>query len=143
MQSTPKKAVLLSWYLLFLLPGTATAVAVWLILRRFLPVAAFPVILLWLGGLLLFCLWYLPRRRRHMRYTLTAGELTVTGGVLFAVRHRMPLTAVRHVTLLQGPVERLCGIAYLSVSGLGGHILLEGLERKQAEVWCRRLLLHG
>lgn len=136
----PSPYVLLSWSLLCLLPGAAIAALLWVVLHRYLPAAAIPALLLWLAGLFLLVAVYLPQRRRQMTFSLTAEALTVHSGVLVTVRRRMPLTAVRHVTLLQGPLERLCGTVFLSVSGVGGHILIEGLDRHQADGWCRRLL---
>ena len=141
MRCQPSPRVLCSWAVLLALPTLTVAGLLWLFLPRIWPWNALPVFLI---GLTLVSAWvYLPRRRRRTVFTLTECELTVSGGVLFTVCRRMPLEAVRYVTLLEGPVERRCGIAFLSVSGLGGSLLLEGLERKQAEAWCHRLLPDG
>ncbi len=61
------------------------------------------------------------------------GDKDCTTGVLFKVVHRMPVTSVRHVTLLQGPLERHFGTAFLWISGAGGWVMLEGLPLAQAE----------
>ncbi len=136
----PSPRVIRSWALLFALPALAGAALTWLCLLYFLPKVALPVAGLWLAAVAVAGSFWLPLRRKRLHYSLTEEAITVSGGVVFTACHRMPLEAVRHVTRLEGPLERLSGIVFLSVSGLGGHLLLEGLEREQADAWCHRLL---
>jgi len=79
-------------------------------------------------------------RRRSASFSLEQEHVAVTGGVLFTTTRRMRMDAVRQVTLLQGPLERRFGTAFLLVSGTGGHLLVEGIDRARADVWCQRLL---
>lgn len=96
--------------------------------------------LLWAAVFLLTVFVYIPLRRRTVRYGLDDIHITVTGGVIFRTRQQMPLHAVRHVTLLRGPLERRFGTAFLWVAGAGGWVLLEGLPLEQAEAIRQRLL---
>lgn len=136
----PSPRVICSWAVLLLLPALTGCALVWLCLQYLQPSLALSGTLLTLivtavsGGL------YLPLRRKRLYFSLTEEAVTVSSGVVFRVCHQMPLEAVRHITRIEGPLERLNGIVFLSVSGLGGHLLLEGLERDQAAAWCSRLL---
>lgn len=90
---------------------------------------------LWLlGGI------YLWLRCRRLRYAVTDGYIYATSGVFITTRRMIPIEAVRQVTLLIGPVERLCRTAFILINSTGGYLLMEGVDRPQAEVWCRRLI---
>ncbi len=143
MRHKPSIRVLWSWSLYYLLPTVAVSAAVYILLIRLvLPRTAVTVAVALLIGAILVLAAYLPMRRKQMTFTLATDSLTATGGVLFTTYRRMPLAAVRHVTLLRGPIERLCGTAFLLVSAAGGHILVEGLPLDTAQNWCRLLLPH-
>jgi len=131
----PDRRVIWTWMCCALVAAIPlAAISVWL--RRWHivpPILSVVFTALWCGLLLLTLAVYIPLRYR--RYAYTAGEdcLCVTSGVLLTVEHRMPLSSVRHVTLLQGPLERHFDTAFLWVSGAGGWIVLEGLPLAEAE----------
>lgn len=138
MQHKPSPRVLWSWVTLTLLTAVPLIVGTILLLyvqRRIAAIFAG----IWSGLMLVILCVYLPLRRRHMSFALDEQRIGSTGGVLFVTSRRIPLDAVRQVTLLQGPVERLCGTAFLLVTATGGHLLIEGIDYDRAEDWCRRL----
>ena len=139
MKEKPAPQILWSWRLAVVtacLPLTGLIVWLgWLFLPTYLSL----MLALW-GGCLLFVLGiYLPLRRRSVTFALEPNEITVTGGVLITTTRRMRTDAVRQVTLLQGPLERRLGIAFLLISATGGYLLIEGIDRTRAEDWCKRL----
>ena len=137
MYEKPSPHVLWSWVILLLAVAVPhTVVGGWLLWRLF-PLLTVPFILLTVGFVLVTALWYLPRRRENMRYCLGHRWVTVQGGVLFITNRRMDLNAVRQVTLLQGPVERRCHTAFLLISATGGYVLIEGIDLRKAQEWCR------
>lgn len=139
MNERPMPSVLYSWLtVVAVIALPITGLVLWLA-GRFLPTLLLPVLLVW-GGVLLWVVGvYLPLRRRSLAFCLTENQLTVTGGVLFITTRQMHTHAVRQITLLQGPLERRMGIAYLLVSATGGHLMVEGLSTEQAKDWCQRL----
>ena len=137
MYEKPSPHVLWSWVsLLMAVAIPHVVVGGWLLWRLF-PLLTVPFILLTVAFVLVAALWYLPRRRENMRYCLGDEWVTVRGGVLFITNRRMDLNAVRQVTLLQGPVERRCHTAFLLISATGGYLLIEGIDQRKAEEWCR------
>ena len=141
-QYKPDPRVVWTWVLCALLGAVApAALSVWLLRWQALPnwvAGAFTA--LWGVLLVLTLAVYIPLRRRRIAYALEEDLLLVWGGVVFRVEHRMPLSGVRHVTLIQGPLERLFGTAFLLVNGAGGFVLLEGMLLEQATAWRQRLL---
>lgn len=139
MTEKPADCVVWSWVMLLVIvavPLTAT----WAVAVTYLPPSwTWPLWGIWGGTLLLVGGVYLPLRRRNMRFTLSEQDIETIGGVLFITTRRIRCEAVRQVTLLQGPVERRCGTAFLLVSSTGGYLLVEGIRLKTAEDWCRRL----
>lgn len=131
--------VLWSWVLLAL-TAAAPLTALLAVAAGYLPPLWRRILwAVWAGVLALFGCVYLPLRRHNLRYALTDDGIEVTGGVLILTTRRIRREAVRQVTLLQGPIERRCGTAFLLVNGTGGYLLAEGLPLAQAEDWCRRL----
>jgi len=134
----PSPRVLWSWGSALLIPLILlTASGVWLCARLLRPLL--PLWLLLMGALWLWCGVYLLLRRRRLCFAVTDGYICVTDGVWITTRRMIPLEAVRQVTLLQGPVERLCRTAFILVNATGGYLLIEGIDQRQAEAWCRRL----
>lgn len=137
MYEKPSPRVLWSWVsILVAVAIPHLVVGGWLLWRLF-PRLVMPFLLLSAAAVAVIGLWYLPRRRENMRYSLGEQRVTVRGGVLFITSRRMELDAVRQVTLLQGPVERRCNTAFLLISATGGYLLIEGIDRPRAEEWCR------
>lgn len=141
-QHKPDPRVVWTWVLCALLGAVVpAALSIWLWCWQVVPDwVGRGFTLLWVAALLLTLAVYIPLRRRQMAYSLDEDHLILWGGVLFRVEHRMPLTSVRHVTLIQGPLERRFDTAFLLVNGAGGFVLLEGMSLEQATAWRQRLL---
>lgn len=141
-QYKPDRRVVWTWVLCVLLVAIVLAAAsLWLWRWQVLPNWVGNVFTLaWGITLSLILAVYIPLRWRKMTYTLDKSHIISQSGVLFRVEHRMPLSGVRHVTLIQGPLERRFGTAFLLVNGAGGFVLLEGLSLEQATAWRQSLL---
>lgn len=83
---------------------------------------------------------YYPLRYRRMRYAVSKDAIVTVRGMLFSVYRRMPLSAVRHITTLRGPIERMTGLAAVLISATGGHLLIEGLTAAEADRLTKALL---
>ncbi len=138
----PEKCVIWTWIGATLLAFVPLAlISLWLYHRPIIPrqwTLFFSFI--WSSVLLIVLCLYLPLRQRHLHYAIDQEQVMVTSGVLFRKEHSIPLGCVRHVTLLQGPIERYTNTAFLLVRSTGGLLLLEGIPVTQAENW-RNLLL--
>lgn len=95
---------------------------------------------LWLLALILLLAVYIPLRYRHARYGIDETDLCVISGVYVVSHHHMPLSSVRHVTVIRGPLERLFGFALVWVSAAGGWLLLEGIPAAEAHELSRLLM---
>lgn len=130
----PSHRVLWSWWTaLSILFGSLTVAGIWLggwLGYLFIP--------LWLWGGV-----YLWLRRRRLHYAVTDGYICAVDGVFITTQRMIPIEAVRQTTLWQGPVERLCRTAFILINSTGGYLLIEGVDRQQAEGWCRRLTADG
>lgn len=95
---------------------------------------------LWIAALALTVTVVHPLRYRRMRYAVDNSSIISTRGVLFISHRRMPLAAVRHITAVRGPLERLTGITALVISATGGRLLLEGIPAHEADKLTQTLL---
>ncbi len=95
---------------------------------------------LWSGTLALLLSVYYPLRYRRMRYAIDKHAITAVRGVFFLSYQCLPLSAVRHVTTIRGPFERLTGICALFIRATGGQMLLEGIPVDDADKLMQALL---
>ena len=94
-----------------------------------------------LGVTLFFLLVvYFPWRCRSIRYCINENSITVESGVFFKSLRRMPLSSVRYVIALRGPLERIFGLSSLLVFATGGRVLIEGIPCETADTLLRRLV---
>lgn len=140
MHKKPSPRVLWSWWILLVAVALPITVVGGWGLRLLLPPKFFLILALLWGLFVLFAgAVYLPLRWQRMSFSLGQDVLSVTGGVWWRTTRRMRRDAVRQVTRIEGPIERLCHTAFLLVRSTGGWILIEGIHRDTAEDWCRRL----
>lgn len=89
-----------------------------------------------LAGLALFTILFLPARRfQRWGYQLRKDRLRVVRGYWFHVDTIVPFVRVQHIDVSQGPVERLCNVATLTIHTAGTHnsvVHLPGLEPELA-----------
>ena len=82
------------------------------------------------------------RRYAAWRYELTPDALRLGRGVMFRSESVVPYTRVQHVDTEQGPLERLLGLARVTVhtaSGTSSSLTIPGLLPEDAEALRERL----
>ncbi len=87
-----------------------------------------------------------PMRRYHAKgYDMGADRLRVVRGLLFRSDTVVPFGRVQHIDLGQGPLERLYGLATLTVHTAGTHnasVRLPGLARDDAMAMRETIRAH-
>ncbi len=94
--------------------------------------------LLWCISVVLAAI-YLYLRCRRAAYRIAETTITSVNGVWFRTKRQIPLMAVRHITVLSGPLERRLGITCVLISATGGRLLLDGIPLNESEALVRRL----
>lgn len=93
-----------------------------------------------------FTLVFLPRRKwRRWGYSGAGEQLRVARGWLFRTDTIVPFKRIQHIDVGQGPIERLFGLASLTVHTAGTHnsiVTLPGLTRADAEAMRDAMRLH-
>lgn len=84
-----------------------------------------------------FVVVFLPQRKwRRWGYSGADEQLRVARGWLFRTDTIVPFKRIQHIDVAQGPVERMFGLASLTVHTAGTHnsiVTLPGLARDDAE----------
>lgn len=87
----------------------------------------------------LWGLWWIlttPRRTRALGYALEANHLMARRGIVFRSMSSMPYGRIQYVDVDSGPLERMCGVARLTVRTAGtttGTMVLFGIPLNVAE----------
>ena len=87
----------------------------------------------------LWGLWWIlttPRRTRALGYALESNHLMARGGIVFRSMSSMPYGRIQYVDVDSGPLERMCGVARLTVRTAGtttGTMVLFGIPLNVAE----------
>ena len=93
-----------------------------------------------------FILVFLPQRKwRRWGYSGADEQLRVARGWLFRTDTIVPFSRIQHIDVAQGPIERLFGLARLTVHTAGTHnsiVTLPGLSRNDAEAMRDAMRLH-
>lgn len=96
---------------------------------------------LWVIGLLI-AVW-VPRRYRHTGYQVRARDLHLRTGALWRQTTSVTINRIQHLELTRGPMERLLGLARLSIftaGGSGQDLAIPGLKAETAEQLRQYLL---
>lgn len=83
-------------------------------------------------------------RYRRFRYSLLPSRLWIRSGVFFHREKSIPLSRIQHVDVSRGPLERLFGLARVTVFTAGGRLAtaqIPGLVPERAD--ALRLALLG
>ena len=86
-----------------------------------------------------FGLWWIlttPRRTRALGYALESNHLMARRGIVFRSMSSMPYGRIQYVDVDSGPLERMCGVARLTVRTAGtttGTMVLFGIPLNMAE----------
>lgn len=84
-------------------------------------------------------LWWIlttPRRTRALGYALESNHLMARRGIVFRSMSSMPYGRIQYVDVDSGPLERMCGVARLTVRTAGtttGTMVLFGIPLNVAE----------
>lgn len=93
-----------------------------------------------------FILVFLPQRKwKRWGYADSDEQLRVARGWMFRTDTIVPFKRIQHIDLGEGPVERLFGLASLTVHTAGTHnsiVTLPGLARDSAEAMRDAMRLH-
>lgn len=87
----------------------------------------------------LWGLWWIlttPRRTRALGYALELNHLMARRGIVFRSMSSMPYGRIQYVDVDSGPLERMCGVARLTVRTAGtttGTMVLFGIPLNVAE----------
>ena len=87
----------------------------------------------------LWGLWWIlttPRRTRALGYALESNHLMARRGIVFRSMSSMPYGRIQYVDVESGPLERMCGVARLTVRTAGtttGTMVLFGIPLNVAE----------
>ncbi|WP_446654510.1 PH domain-containing protein [Blastomonas sp.] len=93
-----------------------------------------------------FILVFLPQRKwKRWGYADSDEQLRVARGWMFRTDTIVPFKRIQHIDLGEGPIERLFGLASLTVHTAGTHnsiVTLPGLARDRAEAMRDTMRLH-
>jgi len=97
-------------------------------------------------ALVAFILVFLPQRKwKRWGFSDAQEQLRVARGWMFRTDTIVPFKRIQHIDLGEGPVERLFGLASLTVHTAGTHnsiVTLPGLARADAEAMRDAMRLH-
>ncbi len=85
------------------------------------------------------------RRYRARGFAMSDDRLRVVRGVLFHADVVVPFSRVQHIDVTQGPIERLFGLATLTLHTAGTHnhsVALPGLAHEQATAMREEIRQH-
>lgn len=121
----------------------AAAVAAWMILlaeQVALPLPAYFALGLWGVGWIIYGIVSPAIRYRRYRYLVDEEKLVVREGMWFISQGLAPLERIHQVTIKNGPIDRLYGLAKVIVTTAGGTLTIRFLERELAEQIAESLL---
>ncbi|WP_194843241.1 PH domain-containing protein [Paenibacillus sp. B01] len=92
-----------------------------------------------LAGAALELLW-LPRLlHRSWGYLVREHEIELAHGFIVRKRTLVPVARIQHIDTKQGPIQKRCGIATLTMATAAGSHAIPGLPEEQAEAMRSRL----
>ncbi len=125
----PNKRIILCREVYLLIAALPLAVlAIFLFYVPLIPLWVTIVIAITLANGTVFLLgFYLPIWYRQARYILADDGLTTISGVFFRTQRFIPLSAIRHITVLCGPLEKRLGLTTAIITATGGRVWLDGI----------------
>ncbi len=137
----PSKKIVWIWELYVLLaPALLTALS--FLLFRF-PIPSWigwAFIGLWALICAFFAAFYIPVAYHRMQYGIVDGKLVARSGVIYDSCKSMPLSSIKYVMTVRGPLEQLMGLTMLLVFSAGGLIIVNGLTTEEGRRLHDRLL---
>lgn len=71
-------------------------------------------------------------RYNRYRYLINEDKIDVIEGFIFIKRNIVPINRLHKLSVHQGPIDRIFGLAKVSVSTAGGDVVLRFLENEKA-----------
>ena len=69
----------------------------------------------------------------HYRYFISEDRVDVRRGIIFLTHTVVPLERIHQVEVVSGPINRMYGLADVSITTAGGVAKIEYLETEEAE----------
>ena len=74
-----------------------------------------------------------PVYYRHYRYMITSEKIDIRRGILVLRRILVPIERIHQVEITRGPINNAFGLADIEITTAGGTVVLEYLDRQEAE----------
>lgn len=74
-----------------------------------------------------------PIYYRHYRYMITNEKIDIRRGILILRRILVPIERIHQVEITRGPINNAFGLADIEITTAGGVVVLEYLDRQEAE----------
>lgn len=78
-------------------------------------------------------------RYNRYRYKIDDECIDIEEGYLFVERNIVPIERLHKLEINKGPIDKLCGVAKVTVTTAGGDVVIRFLDEKQAEMITDRL----
>ena len=97
-------------------------------------ILAIPVLLQLINVLI-----YPPIEYRQWAYLITNDRIEIKKGIFFHSTSVVPISRIQHVTVTEGPIARIFGLATVTINTAGGSFRIEGLSKATANTICDNL----
>lgn len=78
-------------------------------------------------------------RYNRYRYKIDDECIDIEEGYLFVERNIVPIERLHKLEINKGPIDKLCGVAKVTVTTAGGDVVIRFLDEKQAEMIADKL----
>lgn len=102
-------------------------------------VTLFLILLLPVAIQVLNIVFYPAVEYRQWTYLITGDRIEIKKGIFFHSTRVIPISRIQHVTIVEGPIARLFGLATVTISTAGGAFRIEGLSKATAAAICDNL----
>lgn len=137
----PGRKIVLIWEIYVLLVALLMAALSFLLFRFSIPPwIGWAFVGLWVFICLFFAAFYIPVAYRRMQYGIVDDKLVVRSGVIYDSCKSMPLSSIKYVMTVRGPLEQMTGLTMLLVFSAGGLIIVNGLTVEEGRRLHDRLL---
>ena len=128
----PSKKIVWIWELYVLLAAALLTALSFLLFRFPIPSwIGWAFIGLWVLICAFIAAFYIPVAYHRMQYGIVDGKLVARSGVIYDSCKSMPLSSIKYVMTVRGPLEQLMGLTMLLVFSAGGLIIVNGLTTEE------------
>lgn len=130
----PNKRIILIWEIYVLIASLMLTAVSFIPFRLPIPSwIGWLFIGLWTAISLFFASVYIPIAYHRMQYGIVNDQLVVRSGVIYDSCKSMPLSSIKYVMTVRGPMEQLLGMTMLMVFSAGGLVLVNGLTLEKGK----------